>query len=196
MAGDISIPQTLTATLLGEIVACGLTLEIKVDCSHNAYIPTIRPDRPGTIMAKAIETDAALKSMDAKALGSAITRLQAARPGKDGVEPSPENELFQFYAPLKQRMDALSSPVTLGTLTQNDLKIEFPNFDATILYLNAPPASIANAIAACSARTAAAFNALPPYVRRSMEMYDRTDANEFKLSGPQEPQPRTAPTDA
>jgi hypothetical protein len=89
----------------------------------------------------------------------AIGKLQAARP---------HTPLFQFYQALFRVTGASGGPEGLSALRARNLKIEFPNFDASVVNLANPPMGIASAVQACSAPTVDAFNALPEHVRRSM----------------------------
>jgi hypothetical protein len=185
MAGEISIRVTLTQTLLNEIAAAGLEMVVQVDCSHNAHVQTRRMDRPGQpIIAKPIELDCAVRAItDRTKLATVIGRLQAARPS---------SPLFQVYQAFFGIAGASGGAAGLSALTLRNLKVEFPNFDATIVNLANPPTTIRNAVMAAQAPTAAAFNALPADLRQSMGMYLRTNALTFALTGAREPQPRVA----
>jgi hypothetical protein len=179
MAGEIQIRTMLTTKVVGEIMSCGLDLQIQVDCSHNAHVKTMRSDRPGQpIISKPIELDTQLKAIsDAKKLGEAVGKLQSGRS---------TSAIFSLYQSLTKLAGGVSA------LAQRNIKIEFPNFDTTIVNLAIPPAGIADAIQACQAADIATFNALPEHVRQSMGMYLRVDAHTFQLVGNREPGPRTA----
>jgi hypothetical protein len=185
MAGEIVVQVQLTDRLLGEIMQCGFSIDVMVDCSHNAHVKTMRYDRPNIpIIAKRIELDTTLHAItNRKTLGAEIGRLQAARP---------HGPLFQFYSSLQQVRRVDGGPEGLSALEQRNLKIEFPNFDASIVNVAMPPPAIVPAIQACSAPTVEAFNQLPEYTRRSMGMYSRRSANDFRLVGSPEPGPRRA----
>jgi len=184
MAGEISVNVVLTQSLLNELTQAGLTLDIQVDCSHNAFVQTTRSDRPGNpIMVKPIELDVAIQPLTAPQVASVMGKMQAARSNSG---------LFQLYSAMN-RMSPGRGPVNLSSLTRAALKVEFPNFDASIVNLVAPPEPLATAVQACSATTTVAFNALPPHVRSSMGMYRRGNSNAvFTLVGNREPGPRTA----
>ena len=185
MAGEVVVRTQLTNQLLGEIISCGFNVTVNVDCSHGVNVKTKRADRPEqSIITKPIELDVSIEGItDDRKLGLAIGKMQNARA---------HSKLFQFYQELWRVTGSNGGSAGLSVLKQRALKIEFPNFDATIINLLAPVPPIADAIQACNAPNVAAFNLLPVHVRSSMGMYRRNGPGLFALVGQREPNPRTA----
>jgi hypothetical protein len=184
MAGEVSISVTLTSNLIGQLAEAGLTLAVMVDCSHAINVRTIRSDRPGQpIITKPIELDCALSLNGIYPVATVTGKLQAAK------SSSP---LYQVYSALNGLGKANSPTHGLNVITQRNVKVEFPNFDTTIINLGTAIGNIGDAITACRAANVAAFNALPAHTRRCMGMYRRQSATNFVLNGVQEPGARVA----
>ncbi|HEX3719750.1 MAG TPA: hypothetical protein VH595_17495 [Verrucomicrobiae bacterium] len=186
MAGEYKIIGILRQEHLNLLAHCGLTVQVLVDCSHNTSVKTERRDRPGQpVIAKPIELDVMLAAPHDPA------KVYQAMRAKLTTAPiiSPAFEIYKIY---QRRMGPYGTGVTI--LRSRGIKLEIPRFDRSILNVDWPQlgTEIGKAIQACSAKTGAAFNALPSEVRRSMGMYRRVSATSFILAGPQEPWPRTA----
>ena len=195
MAGEIVIRQTLTQRLVDEIYNWGsscnidFTFNILVDCSHNAGVWTRRPDTGEVIISKGIELDCSLQAnTEQEKLAEAVKKALLERS---------QSQLLQFYKALSGIGVAGGTPKGLSALMSRAIKIEFPNFDGSIVNLNA--AKLALAVQACRPTTVAEvakrcelFNQLPKHVRRSMGMYERRSLHDYALLGEEEPQPREA----
>jgi hypothetical protein len=185
MAGEIALTTTLTENFVGLLRGVELELEIQLDLSHSEHVRTMRQDRPGQpIIRKPIELDCGLRPIaNPHQLGQVIGRIQALKPA---------HPLFQFYQALQNVRGTHGGPEGLSALGSRTIKIEFANFDASIVNLNTPPTSLVNPLMACRAPTVAAFNALEAHIRQSMGMYLRSSSTLFALVGRREPQPRVA----
>jgi hypothetical protein len=73
------------------------------------------------------------------------------------------------------------------------VKVEFPNFDKTIVDTANPPADISRVVDCVTAATTAAFNQLPTADRTRMGMYRRKNKTSFDATRAPDPRPRTAP---
>ncbi|WP_162937405.1 hypothetical protein [Indioceanicola profundi] len=181
MAGDVVFTKTFTSDLADQLMNLGLGVEVKVDLSHNHSTTTTQPGAQNpTIIAKPIELDVAIKANgnDKDKLVKILASMQAA---------SPFSSLFAFYQMLQTVPGGL-----LKTLT-GDIKVECPQFDASIIDLaNPPPGDIGLAIQAAQATGVAAFNSLPTGTRRCMGMYLKVGSN-FTLIGQKPAVARTAP---
>jgi hypothetical protein len=185
MAGEYKITGELRQDHLKLLADCGLTVQVLVDCSHNAYVKTVRSDRPGQpVITKPIELDAMLAAPydPAKVYEAMQAKLTTAS------STSPPFQIYKIYQGL------MGQPTGVTDLRLRGIKLEIPRFDRSILNVDTPQVGteIGKAIQACTARTVAAFNMLPVDVRRSMGMYRRESATKLILNGTQEPGPRTA----
>jgi hypothetical protein len=177
MAGEFASVVQLTQGIVDELYGCGLELQIKLDCSHNINVWTVRPDRTtDPVMPKPIELDTSLRIFGPNTTPAAAAAQMA-------VASAPVQTLLGELHNIAGGFPA--------ALTARAIKIEFPSFDDTIVDLAEPPPALVNAVTACRAATIVAFNALSAKIRSSMGMFDRRDAYSFSISEP-EKSPRTA----
>lgn len=184
MSGEVVIPVSLTSDLIGRLAEVGLNLGVMVDCSHAIHVRTRRSDRPAhPIITKPIELDCSLSLTGAYTSKVVMGKLQAAK------SSSP---LFKVYSALNGMGHGTSNTNGMNLIDSRNLKVEFPNFDTSIINLDTAIGNIGNAIRCCRAASVADFNALADHVRRCMGMYRRQNASTFVLNGIQEPGPRVA----
>ncbi|WP_415920908.1 hypothetical protein [Tateyamaria sp. SN6-1] len=167
----------------------GFHLNVMLDLSHNTFFETIGTARNSyAVMAKPIELDCQLSIAGTPDYAGYMKKLMSG----SGTSP-----MQDFARQLSTRSMTKRVPLVKefeDLMTSHKVKLEFPDFDASVAAVDSfvEGTDVARAVAAATAATMDEFDQLDVATRSSMGMYARTTATSFSRSGSGERIPRIA----